>query len=89
MTITLETPSGTHEHDGHFPDRLRRQRTLLSLTQKQLAKKSRLKRTGYRSIEDWENARSTPRIGGPIVRVAKTLGVSVAWLMYGEEARSE
>lgn len=86
MTVALETPSGSIIHDGQFPERLRRSRLRHGLSQRALAKKARLRKTGYRNIEDWEAGRSSPRVGGPILPVAKALGVSVAWLMWGEES---
>jgi transcriptional regulator with XRE-family HTH domain len=55
------------------------------MTQKDLAKEAGLREYGFRTIQEWENGRSNPRSGGPIKSVAEALGVTIAWLLWGEE----
>ena len=85
MTSTLETRSGSLNHDGLFPQRLRQRRLLKGWRQKDLAKKAGMGEHGHRTIQDWERGISVPRVGGRIQRVAETLGVEVQWLLWGEE----
>jgi transcriptional regulator with XRE-family HTH domain len=88
--MSTATPQrATLPHDGHFPERLRARRLRLGWSQVDLAVNSGMKPSGFRTIQEWELGKSAPRPGGHILEVAKTLGVSMPWLLWGDEEDSD
>jgi transcriptional regulator with XRE-family HTH domain len=77
--------SRTLPHDDQFPARLRARRQRFGWSQMDLAMEAGVKPAVFRTIQRWEAGEVGPRAGGHIAAVAKALGVSVAWLLLGEE----
>jgi transcriptional regulator with XRE-family HTH domain len=84
--MPTRTPQrATLPHDEDFPDRLRARRLRLGWSQVDLAVNAGMKPSGFRTIQEWELGKSGPRPGGWILKIADALGVTVTWLLWGEE----
>jgi len=77
-----------------FSDRLVQARADAGLTQDELSAATRPEGSdgttpgliSVRTISDWENDSSYPALGPGIRAIARALGVSLAWLLRGDES---
>jgi hypothetical protein len=72
-------------HDGRFSERLFRSRTRIGYTRKEVIELVDGK-VSLRAYASWENEPDVqPRLGPGIRAVAEVLGVTVGFLLWGEE----
>jgi transcriptional regulator with XRE-family HTH domain len=72
-------------HDGGFSERLFHARARAGYTRKEVVELTQ-KAVSHRTLASWENDPDIkPRLGPGIRAVAEVLGVSIGFLLWGEE----
>jgi transcriptional regulator with XRE-family HTH domain len=72
-------------HDGEFPARIKRLRTALGLTRKEVVDKAD-GAFAVRTLDNWENGRTEPTLGPKFRALVAALGTTIPYALWGEES---
>jgi transcriptional regulator with XRE-family HTH domain len=82
MTSVLGSRDEVWEHDGHFGERVKRLRSLVPLSRKNLAEKCGVT---PETVSRWERYNKVPRDDVVLGALAGALGTTTGFLLLGEE----